>query len=207
MMRSRALGYLGRHDEAIAMAKGLVPKRGASPVAIANLAARLMQAEKYREAQNVLDQALLTHPEHPALLTRLAYIEIELGRAEAALGLAQRAVNQLGAGRGERIAGYAHANLGHALALLGRDREAVAAFERSSELGLDIEDRERLMADAKTRRLVEKAESNGATKKPAPPARDAAAGDAPPEAPAGDGGEVGAWEDDAQFGKDEDWTY
>ena len=72
-------------------------------------------------------------------MTRLSYIALEQNQPEKALELAQKAAAAIGDGRGEPLAGYAHLNLGHALAILGKSTEAFAAFKQAAALGVDNE--------------------------------------------------------------------
>lgn len=107
----------------------------------------------------MLERGLTQHPEEPALLTRLAFVELQLGRPEVALELSRRAITRLGDGRGEQVAGYAYADMGHALALTGRKDEARAAFAKAADLGVSVEDRLLLLADPRAKKALEEAQS------------------------------------------------
>ncbi len=170
LMQARAFSFLDSHDNAISEARGVYEAFPSSVMVATNYTARLTQAGKYREAQEVLERALAQHRAHPALLTRLSYVELKIGSVAAALELAQKAVAELEKGRGETIAGYAYANLGHALALSGKKQEAKAAFERAAALGISIDDRYLLDQDARVKKVVgETALAKDAPPPPPPP--------------------------------------
>ncbi len=137
--RAEALSHTGNHVQAIAETEAVVKEFPLSVMAITALASRQIDAEKYDEAKLSLERGLKLAPNHPALLTRLSYIALEQDKPEAALKLAEDAVKALGDGRGEPLAGYAHVNLGHALALIGRTDEAFAALQKAKTLGVDSE--------------------------------------------------------------------
>ena len=153
--RARALGAIGKHDLAVEESKKILSDFPESLAAAANLAARLIDAKIYPEARSVLEKAMAQHSNHPSLIARLATVEIESGEPAAALELAQRAVTQLGAGRGEALAGYAHLTLAHALGLAGKDKEAYAAMKKALALGITAEDRLMLIRDKRLRKLLQ----------------------------------------------------
>jgi tetratricopeptide (TPR) repeat protein len=147
VMRAQALARIGKHDQAVRETKDLVREFPESLLTLSALASRQIDAKQYNEARDNLERALAAHADHPLLLTRLSYIELEKGSAKTALELAQKAVARGGDGRGKSLAGYAHANLGHALALLGKRNEALAALRQAIALGMTADDRLLLMRD------------------------------------------------------------
>ncbi|MDP7040065.1 MAG: hypothetical protein QGI45_12970, partial [Myxococcota bacterium] len=89
---------------------------------------------------------------HPSLLTHLSFVSLQENKLEDALDLAEKATKAIGHGRGEPLAGYAHLNLAHALALNGQSKKALAALKYAIYLGLAQEAKERFLSDP---RLVE----------------------------------------------------
>ncbi|OGR13403.1 MAG: hypothetical protein A2341_19670 [Deltaproteobacteria bacterium RIFOXYB12_FULL_58_9] len=137
--RAEALSHIGNHDIAVAETQAVLVEFPTSVMVLTSLASRQIDAAKLDDARATIESALAAHPDHPALLTRLSYVELEQNHPDKALELAQRAVAKLGDGRGEALAGYAHLNLGHALALLGKKNEALEAFKKAETLGIDAE--------------------------------------------------------------------
>lgn len=135
--RCTALSRIGKHDLAIQETGALLKRFPRSLMVKIALASRYIDAERMDEASKILEDALKTHKGHAALLTRLSYIRLEQGQAEQALDLAQKAVAAVGDGRGESLAGYAHVNLAHALALVGKNEEGFTALKRAMALGVD----------------------------------------------------------------------
>jgi len=138
--RAEALAHIGNQDQAIVETQEVVAKFPDSVAALTALASRQIDAVKYDDARATITRAMKLAPDHPALLTRLSYIALEQDKVQEALDLAQKAVITIGDGRGEMIAGYAHLDLGHALARMGRTDEAFVALGRAKELGVDADD-------------------------------------------------------------------
>lgn len=213
LMHARALARLGQHDEAIKEVKALAQRHPRSATIAANLATRQIEAERFDGARRVLEKALKMHEGHPHLLTRLAFLEIKANKPEAAVEFARQAVDKLGAGRGEPIAGYAHANLGHALALLGRQIEAKRAFEQAEALGLQMEDKKRLLQEPEVAKLM-KGSDGSATKEDGPKLGNELGNEDGKEltsskanGPPKEGDATEQWEEDAAFTSDEDWKH
>ncbi|MBI5510886.1 MAG: tetratricopeptide repeat protein [Deltaproteobacteria bacterium] len=137
--RAEALGLTGNRDQAVIETQAVLKDFPQSVMVMAALASRQIDAGHYDGARATIDKAMKVAPDHPALLTRLSYIALEQNQPDKALELAQRAVAALGDGRGETLAGYAHLNLGHALALLGKTDEAIAALKEAKTWGVDAE--------------------------------------------------------------------
>jgi tetratricopeptide (TPR) repeat protein len=155
LMHSRAVAYGGDPAAALMEMRSVQKDFPDSLVVSATLAVRLSEAKLHDEAITTLDRAIGLHGEHPILLTRLSYVHLQKGAAEQALAIARRAVASLGATRGETMAGYAHVNLGHALALLGKKDEALAAFKTAVQLGVGVEERLLVLADERTKPLMQ----------------------------------------------------
>ncbi len=152
--RAEAMARTGNLDAAVADTRAVLNEWPASIMVLTALASRLIDANKLVEARQAIEEGLLKHPEHPALLTRLSHIALEEKKTDEALALAELAVQKLGDGRGETLAGYAHLNLGHALALLGREDEAIAALKKAHALGVDAEDIIILHRDPRLKELL-----------------------------------------------------
>jgi tetratricopeptide (TPR) repeat protein len=215
IMHSRAVGYSGKEEAALEEMRAVAKDFPESLMVVAALGTRLAQAKKVDEAIAVLQAAIAKHGEHPVLLTRLSYAYLQKGSAQEALSLAQKAVDMLSAGgRGETTAGYAWANLGHALALSGKKPEAMAAFKRASELGIGVEERLLLLADERTKPLMQDPANALATDAPPPPAPAAPSEPAPapateeqvPAVGEPEATEVEAWEEEESFDEGEDWN-
>ena len=159
LMHARALAFAGQHDAAIAETRAVLDASPHSLSAISGLGARLGQAGRLQEAADTLEGGLALFAENPALLTRLAWVEVQLGHADLGLDLATRAIAVLGDARGEAMAGQAYASLGHALAILGRTFEAQAAFAKAAALGLGVEERLLLVADSRVKKVLQESKS------------------------------------------------
>jgi tetratricopeptide (TPR) repeat protein len=149
LKRAEALAHIGNQDQALVETQEVVARSPDSVAALTALASRQIDAAKYEDARATIVRAMKLAPDHPALLTRLSYIALESGQIQEALELAQKAVVIIGDGRGEQLAGYAHLDLGHALARLGRTDEALSALARAKELGVDADDLLVFWRDAK----------------------------------------------------------
>ncbi len=147
LRRAAALARLGKHDLAIADTKAVLARFPDSLAILTALASRQIDARQYDAARASLLQVLARKPGLPSALTRLSYLELEQNRPAEALKLAEQAVQALGDGRGESLAGYAQLNLGHALALAGRTTEALAAVAKAQKLGIGAEDLGHLLRD------------------------------------------------------------
>ncbi len=208
VMHARSLAYSGQHEAAIKKTAGVLAEHLDSVMVITALAARHGQAKAYPEAIKTLEAGLTLYPDHPALLTKLSYVQLQLNRPEVALALAERAIAKQGDSRGETMAGYAYANLGHALALLGRREAALDAFRKAAELGIDSEVREQLLADERAKAVLADPKNPIVADAPPPAAAASAASPAAvasasePEATAGES-EAGA---DEELGADESWS-
>ncbi|MEO1173761.1 MAG: tetratricopeptide repeat protein, partial [Myxococcota bacterium] len=152
--RGKTLAKLDRRDEAVAAAKKLAEANPESLPTMAALASRQIDAGQMEIAKATLTEQLQKHPDHPLLLTRLSYIELESGSADRALALARKAVEQLGDGRGERLAGYAHIDLARALALTGKRGEARESLKKSLRLGVSGDDVFRLATDPRLQGFI-----------------------------------------------------
>ncbi|MBI3180489.1 MAG: tetratricopeptide repeat protein, partial [Deltaproteobacteria bacterium] len=214
VMYARALAYAGQYDAALAETQAVYRDHPDSLAVTVSLAARQAQAKKYDEATATLTSGMAQFGEHPALLTRLSYVQLQQGSAEQALPLAQRAVDALGDGRGEPMAGYAYANLGHAYALLGKKAEALAAFKKAAELGIGIEERLLLLTDERTKPLMQDSANPLAAGTPPPAAvgADTTAAPAPAEEAAESEEDEGldegveSWEEDEEWSEADDWS-
>jgi tetratricopeptide (TPR) repeat protein len=152
--RAEVLSRSGLHAQALEEAQALAAEMPSSVMALTALASRQIDAKKFGEARATVNRALVLRPHHPTLLTRLSYIALEQNEVDEALTLARRAVEALGDGRGETLAGYAHLNLAHALALTGKKREALEMLQRAKELGVDAHQLVMLRRDARLRDLM-----------------------------------------------------
>jgi tetratricopeptide (TPR) repeat protein len=137
--RAEALALTGNREQAIVDTQKVLKDFPKSVMVMTALASRQIDALKLDEARATIEAGLKLSPNHAGLLTRLSYIAIEQNKPEEALALANKAVVAVGDGRGEQLAGYAHLNLGHALGLLGRRDEALAAFKTAKTMGVDTE--------------------------------------------------------------------
>jgi tetratricopeptide (TPR) repeat protein len=154
MRRGAALSALGQHDRAISEAEVVAARQPKSVAAQIALASRQIDAARFDAARATIERGLALAPEHPALITRLSYIDLAQGRPAEALKLANRAIAAVGDGRGETLAGYAHIDAAHALGLLGRNAEAFAALKKAVDLGVDAEETERLVRDPRLKALI-----------------------------------------------------
>ncbi|MEO0812048.1 MAG: tetratricopeptide repeat protein, partial [Myxococcota bacterium] len=145
--RDRLLSRLGRKDEAVKNATALVAEHPGSVPTIAALAERQIDAGKMQEAQVTLAKALEKSPNHPLLLTRLSFVELENGSEKEALALAEKAVSLIGDGRGEPLAGYAHIDLARAQAIAGQKEKAKKTLRTALRLGVGGDDIVRLAND------------------------------------------------------------
>ncbi|HEY3451535.1 MAG TPA: tetratricopeptide repeat protein [Myxococcales bacterium] len=156
MRFASVLSRLGKHDEALKKAEGLVARSPTSVAAVAALVSRQIDAGKLDAARATLTKELAAHPDDPTLLTRMSYLELDANKPAEALALADKAIGLMGgAGRGESLAGYAHIDKAHALALMGKNDEAVAAIDTATELGVGPDEVERLMRDPRLKAFLE----------------------------------------------------
>ena len=137
--RAEALALTGNLDQAVVETQKVLKDFPKSVMVLTALASRQIDARRYDDARATIENGLKLMPNNPGLLTRLSYIALEQNQPEKALDLAEKAVTAIGDGRGEPLAGYAHLNLGHALAILGKKPEALAAFQAANALGVDNE--------------------------------------------------------------------
>lgn len=147
--RGLALARTGKHELAINETQAVVQRFPESVMVLEALASRQIDARQYAAARATLEAALARAPAHPGLLTRVSLLAIEQGKLDEALSSARRAVEALGDGRGESVAGYAHLNLGHALLLRGQRDEGFAALARAKQLGVDGDELRQLWRDAR----------------------------------------------------------
>jgi len=154
MRRGAALSRLGQHETALREGQALAAKYPDSVAVLVALASRQIDAGKIDEARTTLARGLTKSPNHPALLTRLAYIELGANHAAEALALAEKAVAAIGDGRGEPLAGYAHVDMAQALALLGRTDDAFVALNKAVELGVGADDLDRLGRDERLKAFL-----------------------------------------------------
>lgn len=153
--RAHALARIGKHDLAIKETREVLRRFPRSLMVRDALAARLLDAEKFAEARKVLREGLKEAPKHAHFLARMSQLEIEKGSAEKGLALADEAVALIGDGRGEPLAGYAHLQRAHALAVLDRNKEALTALGRAKELGIDGDELVYLKRDIRARSLLQ----------------------------------------------------
>ncbi len=150
-----ALSRIGKYEQALQAMQKLVAANPDSLLLKSALALRQIDAGKLSLARATLKRALARYGEQPTLLTHMASLELVANHPQAAFELAERAVAKLGDGRGEPLAGYAHLNLGHALALLGKKDEALAALAKAKQLGLEAEDVRQLTRDPRLAELLQ----------------------------------------------------
>lgn len=157
MRLASVLSRLGQHDEAVKKAEGLVARNPTSVAAVGALVSRMIDAGKLEEARARLAKELVAHPDDPTLLTRMSYLALGADKPAEALALAEKAIGVMGAAgsRGESLAGYAHIDKGHALALLGKNEEAIAAIKTAMELGVGPDEVERLVRDPKLKAFLD----------------------------------------------------
>ena len=145
--RDAVLARLGRKAEALTNAQQLFAKHPGSVTILAALASRQIDAGQLDAAKATLKRGLKETPNHPLLLTRLSYVELESGDAQQALTLAQKAVKLIGDGRGEALAGYAYIDLARALAVTGKRDQAKDSLHKAVRLGVSPGDLDRLAND------------------------------------------------------------
>lgn len=153
--RDRMLSRMGKHEEAVKNATELVAEHPDSVPTIAALASRQIDAKKLDAAKQTLQDALKKDPDHPLLLTRLSYVELESGSPKEALQLAEKAVERIGDGRGEPLAGYAHIDLARAQALTGNKAKAKKTLRKALRLGVGGDDIVRLANDPRLEGFIE----------------------------------------------------
>ncbi|MEM6731971.1 MAG: tetratricopeptide repeat protein [Myxococcota bacterium] len=152
--RDSVLSRMGRTTESVKNAEALAKKFPKSVPTVAALASRQIDAGKMEDARTTLKGALEKNPKDPLLLTRLSFVELESGSPKEALVLAQEAVELIGDGRGEPLAGYAHIDLARAQALSGKTKEAKASLSRALRLGVGGDDVVRLATDPRLEGFV-----------------------------------------------------
>jgi tetratricopeptide (TPR) repeat protein/TolB-like protein len=172
LLHAQALAYLGEHGKAITATAALLREFPTSITVLTALAARQAQAEQYDATEKTIDSGLMRYPDWPALLTILSFVRLQNEHREDGLELANRAVAKQKEIGPELVAGYAQANLGHALALNGKKKEALAAFSVASRLGVGVDDRHRLQTDERLQSLMKN--PNNALGKDTPPPAPAA---------------------------------
>src|SRR5687767_6755620 len=115
----RALGFIGRFDEAIInleKAKELDPL---SPIIVAYIGQVYIYSKKYNKAEEALQQALKVHPNHPLILHNIGELYMAEGRYdEAIVPLKQSAESA--------VSVHYEAMLGFAYGRAGRREEAIA---------------------------------------------------------------------------------
>ncbi|MEL6759887.1 MAG: tetratricopeptide repeat protein [Myxococcota bacterium] len=153
--RDRMLARLGKHTEAVANAQALLDSHPKSIPTLAALASRQIDAGELDQAKATLKLGLEENPDHPVLLTRLSYVELESGSAKESLSLAKKAVARIGDGRGEPLAGYAHVNLARAQALSGDRKTAKKTLRKAIRLGIGGDDIVRLAEDPRLKGFIE----------------------------------------------------
>lgn len=153
--RDRMLARLGKHTEAVSNAKALLEEHPKSVPTLAALASREIDAGSLDRARATLKRGLEDNPDHPVLLTRLSYVELESGSAKESLSLAKKAVERIGDGRGEPLAGYAHVNLARAQALSGDRKTAKKTLRKAIRLGIGGDDVIRLAEDPRLKGFIE----------------------------------------------------
>ncbi|MGC4119230.1 MAG: tetratricopeptide repeat protein [Myxococcales bacterium] len=148
---------LGKHEDALKKSEGLVARNPSSVAAVAALVSRQIDAGKLDVARERLTKELAAHPDHPTLLTRMSYLELDANKPAEALALADKAIGLMGSvgSRGEALAGYAHIDRAHALALLGKNEEAIASIKTAMELGVGPDEVERLVRDPRLKAFLE----------------------------------------------------
>jgi tetratricopeptide (TPR) repeat protein len=154
LQRAAALARLGKHTLAVEESQALRRRFPTSVMVLTSLASRQIDAHDLNGASATLAEAAKLAPKHPVVLARQSYLALEKGQIDKALELARAAVAAVGDGRGAPLAGYAHLNLAHALALSGRRAEALKALVRARELGVGAEDARTLTRDPRLRELL-----------------------------------------------------
>jgi tetratricopeptide (TPR) repeat protein len=154
LRRAAALSRIGKHQEALEETLAEAAKAPNSLTVTTALASRQIDAGDYPSARATIQKGLSTHPNSPALLTRLSYIELDGGNVNEAVKLARQAVTALGDGRGEPLAGYAHLNLGHALAILNQRDEAIEVLKKAMSLGVGADDVRALTRDKRLQEFL-----------------------------------------------------
>ncbi len=152
--RAAALARIGKQDLAVTETEGVLKRFPASIMVLSALAARQIDAQRFDDAKQTIDKGLAMQPGHPVFLARLAFLELEQGRAAEAASQAEKAVKAIGDGRGEPLAGYAHLNLAHALGVLGKRDEAIVALKQAAALGINSEELRYLTRDARMKDVL-----------------------------------------------------
>jgi hypothetical protein len=152
LQQAHYLSLLGKYETALQITLNLRQEFPGSIQIMEALAKLYIQQEDYRKARQILERGLKGRTTHPALLTHLSFVALQENKLEEALDLAQKAAEAIGHGRGEPLAGYAHLNLAHALALNTRHKKALATLQYAIYLGIGQEAKERFLSDP---RLVE----------------------------------------------------
>jgi arylsulfatase A-like enzyme/Flp pilus assembly protein TadD len=120
------LAELGRHGEALTVLEPLAA--GDDVEALSAYALALLEAGRLDAAELALDRLRTLDPEHPAAPARRALLELRRGRFEEARAAAERAL-----ALNDRL-GRTWNDLGVALFQLGREAEALDAWQRAVEL-------------------------------------------------------------------------
>lgn len=118
----RALGFIGRFDEAIKQLEKAKELDPLSPVIVAYLGQVHIYAKQYEKADELLHQALKVHPNHPLILHNIGELYIAQGRFEEAIAPLKQSAEMA-------VTGHYKAMLGYAYAMANRRTEARAILE------------------------------------------------------------------------------
>ncbi|MEE8528288.1 MAG: tetratricopeptide repeat protein, partial [Gammaproteobacteria bacterium] len=118
----------GNADQAVKICRNSVEEDPQDVNMTALLGATLLKSRQWEEAEKFLRLAIQLAPSFAKPHEDLGFLLVEQRRAEEAVGVLRTAT------RLDRNLEVAHFNLGKALAMLGKGKEADAAFEKSFEL-------------------------------------------------------------------------
>ena len=157
LQQANYLSAQGQHPAALQIVLNLRQEFPGSVQIMESLGKLYIQQEDYRKARQILERGLKGRGTHPALLTHLSFVALQENKLEEATELAEKAAKAIGHGRGEPLAGYAHLNLAHALALNKRHKKALAALQYAIYLGIGQEAKKRFLNDPRLVEFINKA--------------------------------------------------
>jgi tetratricopeptide (TPR) repeat protein len=128
---ARALGDIGKTDEALAAYRDAARLDPKDAEALAGIGWALMELGNYKDAEQSLRKAIELDPDYSSPYLSLAYVLQELNRHEESIPFAERFV----ALKRDDFNGYVR--LGWGLGMAGRRRESVHAYKRALELKPD----------------------------------------------------------------------
>jgi tetratricopeptide (TPR) repeat protein len=133
--KGKALGYLAKHKDAIALTRQALDLDPNDPELQIELASRLIDGQQDQEAEAVLRQAMEARPPRPLAWLRLGYLYLRQKRAQDAHDVLVEAVTYAYREDESRTRGLAFADLALVAAMQGKYRETVEYLTASKAEG------------------------------------------------------------------------